>query len=60
MPQFYVKAVQSLITALFIVTLPGKLRARPVQQPATPALIPGNKTIDHSSFSILLIQRNRK
>jgi hypothetical protein len=39
---------------------PGKLRARPVQQPATPALIPGNKTIDHSSFSILLIQRNRK
>jgi len=47
MPQFYLKAVQSLIIVLFIVALPGKLRARPVQQPATPALIPGNGTIDH-------------
>jgi hypothetical protein len=41
----YIKAVRSLIIALFPVILPGKLRARPVQQPATPALIPGNKKI---------------
>ena len=47
MPQFCLTAVQSLIIVLFIVALPGKLRARPVQQPATPALIPGNGTIDH-------------
>jgi len=52
------------IDCTFPETLPGKLKARPVQQPATPALIPGNKIIDmlmHSCIvSILLIQRNKK
>jgi hypothetical protein len=52
------------IDCTFPETLPGKLKARPVQQPATPALIPGNKIIDmlmrSCTFSILLIQRNKK
>jgi hypothetical protein len=32
-----------LLFALFAYTLPGKLKARPVQQPATPALITGDR-----------------
>lgn len=31
-----------------IISLPGKLRARPVQHPATPALITAGKDIDYN------------
>lgn len=53
------------IDCTFSETLPGKLRARPVQQPATPALIPRNKITDMlmhpcNFLSNLLIKRNRK